>query len=220
MLNLREGYDQELESLRLDILKMGDLAVQAMEKSLIALERLDLEIAKEVIEEDNQINQMETDIEQHCVLVIAKQQPIAKDLRIVMTGLKVTTDLERIGDYACNIAETVLRILPAESHVKPLVDIPKMAILAGKMVKASLESYHRLDLEMAQQVFQADDEVDALYKQVFEGLVALMEEHPETVKNGTLLIHVARCLERIADHSTNIAEWVVYLETGQRVRAN
>lgn len=220
MTTLREGFICELDSVRADILNMGQITIQALQKSIIALDELDLEASRKVIEEDEIINQLEIDIEQKCVLVIARQQPIAKDLRIVMTGLKITTDLERIGDHARDIAQTVFRIYPADKHVKPLVDIPKMAEIASQMVRESLEAYNDLDLEKAQKVFQTDDEVDALYDKVFTSLLELMEKDPKKIKNSTHLISVARYLERIADHATNIAEWVVYLETGQRVRAN
>lgn len=220
MTTLREGFVSEIDAVRADILNMGQITIGALQKSIIALDELDREAAQKIIDEDEIINQLEIDIEQNCVLLIARQQPIAKDLRIVMTGLKITTDLERIGDHARDIAKTVFRIYPAREHVKPLVDIPQMARIASAMVRESLEAYHDLDLEKAQKVFQTDDEVDALYNRVFDSLVELMQREPEKIENGTHLISVARYLERIADHATNIAEWVVYLETGQRVRAN
>ena len=220
METLRGGYGNELEIIQRDILKMGELSIQALQKSVEALVELDLLKAEEVVMEDHAINQLETDIEQHCVLMIARQQPLARDLRLLMTGLKITTDLERIGDYACDIAEMVRRIMPRKAHIKPLVDIPKMAVKAQEMVQDALKAYHERDLALAQKSFKDDDVVDEFYRKIYDEILTMVDTQPVSAADAFYLIQAAKCLERVADHATNIAEWVVYLETGERVRAN
>ena len=217
---LRGSYGNELGAIQQDIQRMGQLAILALQKSIGSLVELDLSKAEQVLEEDHVINQLETDIEQHCVLMIAKQQPLAKDLRLIMTGLKITTDLERIGDYACAIAEMVQKIMPRQTHIKPLVDIPQMATKAQEMVKDALKAYQNRDLELAQKSFKDDDIVDEYYRKIYEEILNILETQPIAVSDALYLIQAARCLERVADHATNISEWVVYLETGERIRAN
>lgn len=151
------------------------------------------------------------------MVLIARQQPIARDLRIVGTGLKITTDLERMGDHASSIAHIAVK-LSGEPLLKPLVDLPRMAQMARTMLRESLEAYMNLDISLAEQVCNADDGVDHLYQQVFRELLTYMMEKPSTIGQAAQLLFVARYLERVADHATNIAEWVSYLVTGQRMR--
>lgn len=213
----RQSYDQELADLRQALLNMGKAVDRAIDEAVISLAQQDNELARKVMDSDDEIDQMEIDIEDKCMVLIARQQPLARDLRIIGTGLKITTDLERMGDHAYDIAKIALA-MNKQSLIKPLVDIPRMAQMAQKMLKDSLEAYTTLDITLAEQVCLNDDEVDHIYYQVFRELLTYMMEDPTTISQATELIFVARYLERIADHATNIAEWTVYLVTGQRRR--
>ncbi|CQR72923.1 hypothetical protein SOV_03030 [Sporomusa ovata DSM 2662] len=213
----RHTYDQELADLRQALLNMGKAVDQAIDEAVISLAQQDNELAHKVMDYDDEIDQMEIDIEDKCMVLIARQQPLARDLRIIGTGLKITTDLERMGDHAYDIAKIALA-MNKQPLIKPLVDIPRMAQMSQKMLKDSLEAYTTLDITLAEQVCLNDDEVDNIYYQVFRELLTYMMEDPTTISQATQLIFVARYLERIADHATNIAEWTVYLVTGQRRR--
>lgn len=216
-MTIRQNYDQELEQLRQSLLNMGMAVARAIDDAVTSLARQDVELARQVMEYDDQIDQMEIDIEDKCMVLIARQQPIARDLRIIGTGLKITTDLERMGDHAYDIAEITLE-MANRPLIKPLVDIPRMAQMAQKMLKDALNAYIMLDISLAEQVCLNDDEVDNIYYQVFRELLTYMMEDPKTITQATRLIFVARYLERVADHATNIAEWTIYLVTGQRRR--
>jgi phosphate transport system protein len=217
MTSTRQGYNQELEALRKEILEMGTLVSQAITDAVQSLSKQDMELAQKVMAGDDQIDNLEIDIEDKCMVLIARQQPLARDLRIIGTGLKITTDLERMGDHAFDIAQITLRI-GKQPLIKPLVDIPRMAEMAQKMLKDSLDAYINMDISLAEQVCLDDDNVDHLYQQVFRELLTFMMEDPRTISQATQIIFVARYLERIADHATNIAEWIIYLVTGQRMR--
>jgi phosphate transport system protein len=214
---MRQGYEKELETLRQEILRMGELVNQAIEAAIQSLANQDEKLAQKVIVGDDVIDQLEMDIEDKCMVLIARQQPMARDLRIIGTGLKITTDLERIGDHAFDIAKVTLR-LANQPLIKPLVDIPRMGRMAQQMLSDSLEAYTNIDIALAERVCLADNEVDDLYQQIFRELLTYMMEDPRTISQATQLIFVGRYLERIADHATNIAEWVIYLATGQRLR--
>lgn len=214
---MRQSYEKELETLRQEILRMGELVGQSIEDAVQSLATQDEQLAKKVIAGDDAIDQLEVDIEDKCMVLIARQQPMARDLRIIGTGLKITTDLERMGDHAFDIAKVTVR-LANQPLIKPLVDIPRMARMAQKMLADSLEAYMKMDIALAEKVCLADNEVDDLYQQVFRELLTYMMEDPRTIGQATQLIFVGRYLERIADHATNIAEWVIYLVTGQRLR--
>lgn len=213
----RHNYDQELELLRQDILRMGEAVAKAVADSVHSLSQQDTELARKVIDGDDFIDKMEIDIEDKCMVLIARQQPLARDLRIIGTGLKIITDLERMGDHAYDIAQVTMRIAN-QPLIKPLVDIPRMAEMAQIMVNDALRAYVTMDTELAEQVCHADDEVDNIYQQVFRELLTYMMEDPRTISQATQLIFVGRYLERVADHATNIAEWTIYLATGQRLR--
>ncbi|WP_378955320.1 phosphate signaling complex protein PhoU [Pelosinus sp. sgz500959] len=217
MTSTRQSYNHELESLRQEILKMGTQVEEAIGQAVMSLTKQDLEMAKVVMAGDDDIDHMESDIEDKCMLLIARQQPLARDLRIIGTGLKITTDLERVGDHAFDIAKITLSIAK-QPLIKPLVDIPRMSEMAQKMLKDSLLAYINLDITLAEQVCVDDDAVDDLYHQTVRELLTYMMEDPTTIKQATQLLFVARYLERVADHATNIGEWVIYLVTGQRMR--
>ena len=213
----RHNYDQELEGLRGEILKMGEAVSAAISDAVQSLAKQNEEMARKVIANDDIIDKMEIDIEDHCMVLFALQQPLARDLRVIGTGMKIATDLERMGDHAYDIANVTLRIAN-QPLLKPLVDIPRMAEMAQKMLNDALRAYVNLDTQLAEAVCHADDEVDYLYQQVFRELLTYMFEDPRTISQATQLIFVARYLERVADHATNIAEWIIYLATGQRLR--
>ncbi|MGB9779986.1 MAG: phosphate signaling complex protein PhoU [Caldanaerobacter sp.] len=212
----RSRFEKELEELHYDILKMGSLVEEAIGNAIASLVNHDKEMAQKVIDEDDRINKMEIEIDDKCAKIMVTQHPIAKDLRIVLTGLKIVTDLERMGDYAVNIARTTLRIAD-EKYIKPLIDIPRMSDVVREMVKLSLDSYVRQDLDLAKSIGEKDEIVDALYGQIFRELLTYMIEDPRNIHQAAEFLFVARYLERIADHTTNICEWVIYLETGERI---
>ena len=214
---VRQVFDQDLEALRRELLLMGDTVKQAIKNAVTALAKQDLEMARTVMDGDDMIDRMQVEIEDRCISLIARQQPVATDLRLLGTGLKITTDLERIGDHAFDIAKIALQI-GDEPLIKPLVDIPRMADMAQAMLQNCLQAYLTLDIALAEKVCRDDDMVDQLYHQVFRELLTYMLEDPKTINQATHLVFVARYLERIADHSTNVAEWVIYLVTGERLR--
>ena len=217
----RQEYIKALEKVQERVFLMGMAATRAVSRSMKALLELDQAMAAEVMAGDDQIDDMIIDIEDRCMLLIAKQQPIAHDLRVLATGFKISTDLERIGDHAFDIAKIAKRLGEGgNGHVKPLLDIPRMAGLATQMLRDALTAYVNMDVELADKVCQADDEVDALYNQLFRELLTYMLANPAVINDATQLIFVARYLERVADHTTNIAEWVIYLQTGQRLHKN
>ena len=214
---VRQGFDQELESVRQELVHMGQIVQDAIKNAVDALARRDKALAQQVMDGHDLIDSMQVEIEDRCISLIARQQPVATDLRILGTGLKITTDLERIGDHAFDIAKIVL-LIGDEPLIKPLVDIPRMAVMAQSMLEDSLQAYLKLDIQLAEKVCRDDDLVDQLYHQVFRELLTYMLEDPKKINQATQLIFVARYLERIADHSTNVAEWVIYLVTGERLR--
>jgi len=215
----RQSFGQELDSLRFELVHMGEIVQTSIEKAVDALARRDKALARSVMDGDDEIDRMQVEIEDRCISLIARQQPVATDLRVLGTGLKITTDLERIGDHAFDIAKIVL-LIGDEPLIKPLVDIPRMAGIAQRMLQESLQAYLKLNVQMAEKVCRDDELVDQLYHQVFRELLTYMLEDPKKINQATQLIFVARYLERIADHSTNVAEWVIYLVTGERLRKN
>ena len=216
-MTLRHAYNQELELLRKEILLMGELVAKAIGDAVASLAQKDVELARKVLAGDDEIDALEVSIEDRCMLLIAKQQPMALDLRIISTGLKITTDLERMGDHAYDIAKVTL-LLANEPLMKPLIDIPRMAQMVQKMLNQAMEAYTNMDIALAEQVCLADDAVDQLQRQMFRELLTFMLEDPKKITQATQLILVGRFLELFADHATNIAEWVIYLATGQRLR--
>ena len=214
---IRHGFDQDLEALRRELLLMGEVVKQTIKNAVTALKTKDMALARSVMDGDDVIDRMQVEIEDRCIALIARQQPVATDLRILGTGLKITTDLERIGDHAFDIAKIAVEI-GAEPLIKPLVDIPRMAELAQAMLQDCLQAYLNLDVQLAEKVIRDDDKVDQLYLQVYRDLLNYMIDDPTTINQATQLLFVARYLERIADHSTNVAEWVIYLVTGERLR--
>lgn len=216
---MRSGFQRELDELYQDVLKMGSIVEQQIFNAVESLKNKDKKLAEKVIKDDDIVDDLETSIEDKCIKLIARQQPMAKDLRIIFTGIKIVTDLERMSDYATDIAKFTIRLL-GEKYVKPLIDIPRMSEKTRKMVKDALDAYVHEDTELARQVCADDDEIDHLYKQIFNELLIIMMQDPRTIKQATQLLFSARALERIADHATNLGEWVIFQVTGKKKDLN
>lgn len=200
------------------MLSMAKRVEEAFIQATQSLKDQDLELARKIIEDDDSIDEMERELEERCVKLIALQQPLAGDLRTIHTILKVVTDLERIGDQTINIAELTLR-LAEQPLIKPLEDIPKMAEKAGEMLHQALQSFVDGDTALAREVCLADDAVDQLYSRLYDELIELSLTAGDRARSTQAinLLFAARYLERIADHATNIAERVIYMVEGQRV---
>ena len=212
-------FEAKMKTLQDKLQYMGSLVEASIARTIEALKTQNLELAQAVIDGDDLIDDLEHEIEEKCLEVIATQQPMAKDLRRVATLFKMINDLERMADYATSIAKITL-LIADQPLIKPLVDIPRMAILSQKMVKQALDAYVREDVELASVVGKDDDEVDQLFGQIFRELLTIMMENPKTITQATHLLFVGRWLERISDHATNIAEEVVFLVTGERCNLN
>lgn len=210
------AYDRALLELERDILRMGDHVEASVAKALEALKQQDVVLARQVIEDDNLTDDWNYDIEERALELISLQQPLDKDLRILATVMRVGRELERIGDYAVNIAEVALRLAGQGPYFKPLVDIPRMSKLAQGMLRKSLEAFVTHKIETAKEVIVSDDEVDRLFENLYEELVAYMKKGAQYVDQASYLALVARYLERVADHAVNIAEMVIFRETGVR----
>ena len=210
-------FEDELQSLQELLLRMGGLVEQQIARAIESLVERDADVARDVIERDREINQLDILVDEECLKVIALHQPAAGDLRFVTTALKVNTDLERIGDMAVNISQRALE-LNEEPILKPYIDIPRMAKEAQQMVHTSLDAFVRRDTELAREVIESDDIVDSLAHQVYRELLSYMAEDPKTISRATRILLVSKHLERIADHATNIAEMVVFMVNGKMIR--
>lgn len=214
----RQRFHDELKNLQLELLKMGSMVQKAVSQAVHSLKEQDLREAQEVLDKDDEIDALEETLEEACFHLIMLQQPLARDLRLIGATIKTLTDLERLGDYANNIAEVTLRIGTAPL-IKPLIDIPRMADMAQQMVQDSLDAFIERDIEKAKDVCRRDDEVDAIYSMIFDELQEIIRKggDGDRVNQALHLLFVARYLERIADHATNIAERAIYMVTGERV---
>ena len=210
----RESFDRHLHELQDDLLIMGSMVEKALERSMESLKNRNLEMARLVIEDDVKINQKRFDIEEKCVELIATQQPMASDLRVIIAVLNIIVDLERIADHAEGNAKIAVMI-GNEPPLKPLIDLPRMNQKTVDMLRRSLDAFCNRDAEAARSICGDDDEVDNLYDQVFRELLTFMAEDGRTITRATRLIWVAHNLERSADRVTNICERVVYLVTGK-----
>lgn len=215
----RKEFDQNLEDLRQLLRKMGEHVEHALSEAISALKALDTDLSKKIVERDVILNEMEEQVMDLGSRLIVTQQPVAKDLRRIIVAFKISSDLERMGDLAIDIAKVTIR-LEGQTLIKPLVDIPKMAELVIAMVRESLESYLDENTDLAYKMAKDDDEVDHLYSQIIRDLYSHMTEHPDTLQQAMLLTLVGRYIERIADHATNIGESTVYLVTGHRPDLN
>jgi phosphate transport system protein len=210
-------FDEELSALKEMVLKLGSMVETAIHNSVQSLVDRDSDLAKKVIKKDYQINALEVKIDEECIRLIALRQPKARDLRFIITAMKITTDLERIGDLAVNIAERALE-LNEEPILKPYIDIPRMAEISEGMVRDSLDAFVEGCTKLPNEVIKKEDEVDKLNVQVFNELLFYMIQDPSTVSRATRITYISKYLERIADHATNIAEMVFYLCKGKIIR--
>jgi len=207
----------ELEALKARVLKMGSLVEDAIRKAVRTLVDRDRELALSVIDGDAVINAHDVEIEEDCIRFLALWQPTGSNLRFVTTAIKIITDLERMGDLAVDICERAVELLD-EPQLKPYIDIPRMAEASQKMLKDSLDAFVAQDADLAMKVCEADDFVDNLNQQIFNELLVFMLQDPRNISRAVRLTYVAKYLERVGDHATNIAEMVVYLVKGKVIR--
>ncbi len=215
----RHLFDKSLEELNGKVMQLGTLVNARIDDAINSLSKQDLELANQVVTGDLYINELQSELEENCMLLIATQQPFAKDLRKIVAAFKISINLERIGDLAVDIAKHTIRT-GNEGLLKPLVDLPRMAEIVRSMVIKGIEASKAEDAEAARVMAKMDDDVDHLYNQVFRELLVFMMEDPRTINQATHLIFVGRFLERMGDYCTNIAEEVEYVVTGKRSDLN
>lgn len=210
-------FDKELSALREKVLNLGSMVETAIHDSVRSLVERNSDLAREVIKRDHLINALDVEIDEECVRLIALRQPMARDLRFITTAMKITTDLERMGDMAVNIAERALE-LNEEPQLKPFVNIPKMAEISQAMVRDALDAFVTGCSRLPYEVIKRDDEVDDLTVKNFEELLSLMIQDPKIIPLAIKRTYIAKYLERIADHATNIAEMIIYMCKGKMIR--
>ena len=213
-MDIRSAFHKKLQEIQDQIVVMGNMVEVATTRSVESLKKQDLTLARQVMADDQKINRQRFDIEEKCIQLIATQQPMASDLRIIVSVLNIITEIERMGDYAEGIAKITIMI-GDEPLLKPLVDIPRMAEKTNEMLRRSLRAFIERDADTARKIANEDDDVDHLYDQVFRELLSFMIEDPRTISRATRLIWVAHNLERSADRVTNICERVAYIVTGK-----
>jgi phosphate transport system protein len=210
-------YEEELAGLREHVLTMGGLVEKQIAHAIQALVTRDLALAQATIQKDTEVNRLDVEIDDLCIRLLALRQPAARDLRFITTALKITTDLERIGDRAVSISERSIE-LAGEPPLKPYIDVPRMAEISTAMLRRSLDAFVREDADLALEVCRSDDEVDKLNSQIFRELLSYMIEDPQSITRAMRILFVSKYLERIADHATNIAEMVVFMVKGKSIR--
>ncbi|WP_077618811.1 phosphate signaling complex protein PhoU [Bacillus sinesaloumensis] len=218
-MSVRTHLDKDLERLKELLIEMVNLSKTAVEKSVQSLAHQNTELAKQIIEEDQKINELEEQINNLIIQLIAQQQPVASDLRAIIAGLKISNDVERIGDLAVNIAKSILHIGDGPL-IKPIVDIPRMAEMSIEMLNNVIKAYIERDIELAIQTAKDDDKVDALYGKIVKELLELMPTKPESINQITQLSFICRHFERIADHTTNMSEHIIYMVKGKNIDLN
>lgn len=215
----RTSFDTNLQELNTILLKMGEIVERQISKSIEALVNQDGALAEQVMEDDDTVDMLEKEIEDKCIRLIATQQPLAHDLRNIFTITKIVTDLERMADHAVDIAKITLK-LKGEKYIKQLVHIPRMTEIVKRMIKSSLDAHVNKDVDKAYATCKMDDEVDGIYREVFDELLEIMKGDPSTIKQATQFLFISKFLERVADHTTNICEWTIYLVTGEQIALN
>jgi phosphate transport system protein len=213
----RHHFEEELQALKNRLLTMGALVEERVHQAVRSLIDRRQDEAERVIASDKEVNDLQIDVDDRSLKLLATQSPLAGDLRLITAAMKINADLERIGDQAVNIAENVIKLLP-QPPLKPLIDIPRMAEIAQQMTRDALDSFVRKDATLARDVLARDDEVDNLKDQVFRELLTYMMADPGTIQRAIALILISRNIERIADHATNIAEDVIFLVEAKDVR--
>lgn len=215
----RPAFDKSLRELQDEVLTMGSMVDKAAERAVDSLKRKDLDLAQQVVLNDSIINRKRYEIEEKCLALIATQQPMARDLRVVSSVMHVIVDLERMGDYAAGIAKINL-MMGDEPLLKPLIDLPRMAEKSRQMLGQALDAFVDWDVEKAKSVAPQDDEVDALYDRIYLELITFMIDDPRTIDRATHLLWAAHDLERLADRVTNICERTVFMATGHLEEMN
>ncbi len=210
-------FDEELKSLKEKLLRMAGLVEEAIELAIEALKDRKEEPARQVLSQEAEINALDVEVDETCLRLMALRQPMAGDLRFITSAMKITSELERMGDLAVNVAEQALILAPLPL-LKPLIDIPRMARLAQAMVRDAINAFINRDEALARSVCERDDEVDDLDEQIFRELLTYMMEDKANVKRAVALILVSRNLERLADHATNVGEDVIYLVKGKTIK--
>ena len=213
----RHHFEADLQALKNRLLNMGALVEERVHGAIQALMERNLEAAETIARSDDDVNLLQIEIDDRCLKLLALQQPMASDLRLITSAMKINADLERIGDQAVNIAENVIKMLSAPP-LKPIIDLARMAEMAERMTRDSLDAFVRRDPALAREVLGRDDEVDGLKDTIFRVLLTYMMADPGTIERALSLILVSRNLERIADHATNIAEDVIFLVEARDVR--
>jgi len=213
-IGIRTELDLELNQLRDMLFRMEGLVSEALGRGIDSLKRRDADLARQVIAGDDVINQMRYDVEQFCVSTIATQQPVATDLRTILAAVHIAVEMERMGDHAAGVAKVTLQICD-EPLLKPLIDLPRMAVIAVEMLHTRVQAFMDSDAEMARRIIDRDDEVDALHDQIFRELLTYMLEDPTTIRRATHLIWASHAVERFADRATNIAERILFVTEGQ-----
>jgi len=215
----RQGFDNDLEELRMNILDLGKMVEQRIGQAVRSMISQDLELANTVVVGDLAVNELQAIVEEKCILLIATQQPLARDLRKLVAGFKISIYLERMGDLSVDLAKLTIRI-GQEELIKPLIDIPRMSTLVQEMINKGLKAYIQEDCEAASLMALMDDQIDGIYANVFGELRVIMMEDPQKVTQANYLLFACRFLERLGDYCTNIAEEIVYLCRGERVDLN
>ncbi|MCM1990896.1 phosphate signaling complex protein PhoU [Oceanirhabdus seepicola] len=216
---VRNLFQNSIKELHKDIDEMGSFVATMVKQSIEALKNKDIELAEKLIQDDDIADNFEKSIEEKAIILVARQQPMASDLRDIFTITKVVTDLERIADLSVDIAKITIRLKDQE-YIKKLIDIPRMANIIDGMLHDALEAYLKKDVHMAQKTCKVDDEIDSLNDQIFSELLVKMMEKPSMISQSSQFLFVCRHLERIADHITNICEWTLYSVTGEHVDLN
>ena len=213
----RHHFETDLQTLKQRLLGMGALVEERAHQAIVALIERRLDLAQKVATSDQDVNELQIEIDDRAIKLLALQNPMATDLRLITVAMKINADLERIGDQAVNIAENVVKLL-VHPPLKPTIDLPRMAELAEAMTRDALDAFVRKDIELARAVLGRDDEVDQMKDQVFRVLLTYMMADPGTIERALALILISRNLERIADHATNIAEDVIFVVEAKDVR--
>ncbi len=215
----RSPFDQKYAAIRDNILRLGQLLDAAIDRSITALKNQDQALAQQVIADDTAINELRFEVEEECLALIATQQPAASDLRSVITAMNLVNDMERMADHAAGIAKAVVR-MSDQPLLKLQVDVPRMANYARDMLKRTLDAFLAHDTEAARAIAAEDDEIDRLYKAIFDELLGIMARDPSTISRGTYLLWCAHNLERIGDRVTNLAERIIFMTTGTMKELN
>lgn len=210
-------YEKELQEIKNNLIYLGAVTEKAIQNAMKSLSERNSSMARKVIKDDDEIDKMDSDIEERCIRILALRQPTAIDLRFITTAIKITGHLERIGDMAVNIAEKAIQ-LNEEPILKPYIDLPRMADLVGEMIQDSLDSFIRNDLNLADKVRRTEQVTDDLNEQTFRELLTFMMEDSKTIHRALMIMQVSKNLERIADHTKGIADMVTYMVTGENVR--